>query len=223
MQVWRDVDATLSEPAAVSPDGRELAVVVRRDGKRSIWLMSANGSNRRTLAASIDVEGAAGQGAIDWSPDGQWIVTGGRDAAGPALFKIPVNGGLPVRIIEGVGHNPVWSPKGDLIVYAGRSNVGQVQIRGARPDGSAVGMPHLMVRPGGYRFLPDGSALVYLPGIHALDFWLLDLATAQSRRLTALSSGGALRTFDVAPDGKSLVFDRFQQNSNVVLIDRLVR
>ena len=221
-QVWRDVDATLSEPAAVSPDGRELAVVVGRAGKRSIWLMSANGSNRRTLAASIDVHGAAGQGAIDWSPDGQWIVAGGRDATGPALFKIPVDGGVPVRIVDGIGHNPVWSPKGDLIVYAGRSNVGQVQILGARPDGSPVGMPRLMVRPGGYRFLPDGSAIVYLPGIHALDFWLLDLATAQSRRLTALTSRGALRTFDIAPDGRSLVFDRFQQNSNIMLIERHV-
>jgi len=197
-------------------------VVVGREGKRSIWLMSANGSNRRTLAASIDVQGAAGQGAIDWSPDGQWIVAGGRDATGPALFKIPVDGGVPVRIVDGIGHNPVWSPKGDLIVYAGRSNVGQVQILGARPDGSPVGMPRLMVRPGGYRFLPDGSALVYLPGIHALDFWLLDLATAQSRRLTALTSRGALRSFDSAPDGRSIVFDRFQQNSNIMLIERHV-
>ena len=41
LHVWRDVDATLFEPAAVSPDGRELAVVVRRDGKRTIWLASA--------------------------------------------------------------------------------------------------------------------------------------------------------------------------------------
>ena len=91
--VWRDVDAALFEPAAISPDGRELAVVVRRDGKRTIWLASENGSNRRTLAATIDVQGAAGQGAIDWSPDGEWIVVGGRDAGGPALFKIPFVGG----------------------------------------------------------------------------------------------------------------------------------
>ena len=220
MQVWRDVDATLDEPAAVSPDGSEVAVVVRRNGQRSIWLMSANGSNRRTLAGSIDVQGAAGQGAIDWSPDGRWIVAGGRDAKGPALFKIPVNGESPVRIVEGVGHNPVWSPKGDLIVYAGRSNVGQVRILGVRPDGSPVDMPHLMVRPGGYRFLPNGTGLVYLPGIHALDFWLLDLESAGSRRLTALNPRGALRTFDVTPDGTGIVFDRFQQNSNITLIER---
>ena len=219
VQVWRDVDAPLFEPAAVSPDGRELAVIVRRDGKRSIWLTSENGSSRRTLADSIEIQGAAGQGAIDWSPDGQWIIAGGRDARGPALFKIPVNGGSPERIVDGICHNPVWSPKGDLIVYAGRSNVGQVQLLAVRPDGTAVEMPPLMVRPGGYRFVPDGSGLVYLAGIHALDFWLLEIATAQPRRLTQLGSRGSLRTFDVTPDGTAIVFDRFKQNSNIMLIE----
>jgi Tol biopolymer transport system component len=208
----------MSEPAAVSADGR-VAVVVRREGTRRLAIMSADGTNARTLAPSIDVEGAAGQGAADWSPDGTRIVTGGRDEHGPALFVVPVGTGVPVRLVEGSWVNPVWSPRGDLIVYAGRSVIGQVEIRGVRPDGTRVELPHLMVRPGGYRFLPDGSGLVYLPRIFSLDFWLLDLATATSRALTRLANQGALRTFDVARDGRSIVFDRSRQNSNIVLID----
>ncbi len=77
-----------------------------------------------------------------------------------------------------------------------------------------------MVRPGGYRFLPSGKGLVYLPGIHARDFWLLDFETKQQRQLTSLANLGALRTFDITADGKSIVFDRLRQNSNVVLIER---
>jgi Tol biopolymer transport system component len=171
------------------------------------------------LAASIDVQGAAGQGPVDWSPDGAWIIAGGTDAQGPALFKIPVDGGVPERFVEGAWANPVWSPAGNLIVYAGRSVVGQVQLLAVRPDGAAVGLPNLMVRPGGYRFLPDGSGLVFLPGIHAQDFWLLDFATKQERPLTRLGKQGALRTFDITRDGKFIVFDRSRQNSNVVLIE----
>ena len=219
LQVWRNVDAALSEPAAPSPDGRQLAVVIRQQGKRSLWLMSENGSTRRTLAASIDIRGAAGQGAVDWSPDGNWIVAGGRDDKGSALFKIPLDGGAAERLIEGPWVNPVWSPRGDLIVYAGRSNVGQVQLHAARPDGTTVEVPYLMVRPGGYRFVRDGSGLVYLPGIHARDFWLLDFATGKSRALTRLGNQGALRTFDITPDGKHIVFDRSQQHSNLMLIE----
>ena len=45
-QVWRNVDAALSEPPAVSPDGHRLALVVRQNGKRTLWIMSADGSNR---------------------------------------------------------------------------------------------------------------------------------------------------------------------------------
>ena len=115
--------------------------------------------------------------------------------------------------------NPVWSPDGTLIVYAGQSIVGQVAVLGVRPDGTRVALPEVMVRPGGYRFLPNGTGLVYIPRITSLDFWLLDLATKRTRQLTHLANQGALRTFDVGPDGTHIVFDRSRQNSNIVLID----
>ena len=220
-EVRREVDVALSEPPAVSSDGKRVVVVVRHEGKRHLSIMSADGTNAQPLAPTIEVEGASGQGLADWSPDGAWIVTGGRDAQGPGLFKIPVeSSGGPVRLVAGQAVNPVWSPHGDLIVYAGRSVVGQVGILGVRPDGAPVELPTVLVRPGGYRFLPNGSGLVYLPRIQGLDFWLLDFATKQSRQLTRFSNQGALRTFDVTPDGKAIVFDRSRQNSNIVLIDR---
>ncbi len=218
-EVRRSIDGALSEPPAVSADGLRLAVAVRREGKRHLSIMSADGTGSRSLAPSIEVEGAAGQGAADWSPDATRIVTGGRDAKGPALFIIRVDTGAPIRLVEGTWVNPVWSPKGDLIVYAGRSVIGQVELHGVRPDGTPVELPHVMVRPGGYRFLPDGSGLVYLPRIQGLDFWLLDLATGKTRQLTRFSNQGALRTFDITPDGKYIVFDRSRQNSNLVMIE----
>jgi len=217
-EISRRVDGGLSEPPAVSRDGHRVVVVVRQKGKRHLSIMSADGTNAQTLAPSIEIEGAAGQSAADWSPDGKWIVTGGRDAKGPALFTIPVDGGDPVPLVRGKWVNPVWSPDGNLIVYAGRSIVGQVDLQWVKPDGTPVELPHQQVRPGGYRFLPNGN-LVYLPRIQGLDFWLLDLATGKPSQLTSLSNQGALRTFDVTPDGKYIVFDRSRQNSDIVLFD----
>ena len=80
--------------------------------------MSADGTNSRTLSTTIDIRGVVVQSAADWSPDGAWIVTGGRDAQGPGLFKIPVDGGEAVRLVTGEARGPVWSPNGDMIVYA---------------------------------------------------------------------------------------------------------
>jgi hypothetical protein len=135
------------------------------------------------------------------------------------LFVIPVETGVPVRLREGQWVNPIGSPRGDLIVYAGRSLIGQVELQGMDPDGTPVELPLVFVRPGGYRFLPDGTGLVYLPRLPSLDCSLFEFATGTSRQLTTLDNRGALRTFDITPDGKSIVFDRSRQNSNIVWIE----
>jgi Tol biopolymer transport system component len=221
-EVRKDADGVLSEPPAVSPDGTRVAVVVRQQGKRRLAIMAADGTNSRTLSASIELRGVEGQGAADWSPDGRWIVTGGDDGRGPGLFKIPVDGGAPERLVAAEAVNPVWSPRGDLIVYAvafGGAG-GRNTLRAIRPDGTPVEMPTVQVRRGGaHRFLRSGSGLVYLQGIESRDFWLIDLATKQLRQLTHLSDLGYLNHFDITPDGTRLVFDRSRQNSDIVLID----
>jgi hypothetical protein len=51
------------------------------------------------------------------------------------------------------------------------------------------------------------------------DFWLLDLDTMRSRRLTQLNSPAVMRTFDITPDGGRIIFDRSVENSNILLID----
>ena len=128
--------------------------------------------------------------------------------------------GVPARILTGQAEDPVWSPDGKLIVYHGKFFAGQVELRGVRPDGSPVGLPPVRARPGGYRFLPNGSGLVYLPLIPSLDFWLVDFSTREFRQITRLSNHGALGTFDITPDGKAIVFDRTRENSDIVLIER---
>jgi Tol biopolymer transport system component len=212
-------DGGLFEPPAVSPDGSRAAIIVRRDGKRHLVVVSADGRSSRTLAPTIEIEGAAGQGTADWSPDGTWIVTGGRDARGSGLFKIPVEGGVPVRLVNGRAVNPVWSPDGTVIVYAGRFFTGQIELLGVRPDGTPVALPRVRTRPGGYRFLPDGRGLVYLPFILSLDFWLADLSSNTQHQLTRLDNRGAIGTFDITPDGTAVVFDRSRENSDIVLIE----
>jgi Tol biopolymer transport system component len=150
-------------------------------------------------------------------------VIGGNDGMGDGLFKLPADGGPPERLVTGFASNPVWSPDGMLIVYSGPQLAGAAPIRGVRPDGSAVDLPAIQVAPGGerFRFLPNGSGLVFMPGIigRTPEFSLLDLKTKTTRQLTHLNNAAAIRTFDVTPDGKQIVFDRLRDNSDLVLID----
>jgi Tol biopolymer transport system component len=219
-QVWNPVDGGITEPAVPSRDGAQVAVAVTRDGKRHLTLMSAEGTNQRTLAASIDIRGAAGQAPVDWSPDGAWIIAGGTDAQGPGLFKIPVHGGTPIRLVSEHAVNPVCSPDGQLILYAGSFVAGRAEVFGVRPDGTRVALPGMLAQPGGYRFLPGGTQVVFLPMRGSPRFQLLDLRTNATRELTQFENRGQLSTFDITPDGRHIVFDRGRDNSDVVQIDR---
>jgi Tol biopolymer transport system component len=217
--VSKSGEGGLFEPPAVAPDGRRAVVVVRREGKRHLLLVTADGRSSRTLASSIEVEGAAGQGMADWSPDGRSLVVSGRDSQGSGLFRVEVDADTSTRLVSGRAANPIWSPKGDVIVYAGRFFTGQVELLAVRPDGSPANVPTVRARPGGYRFLPDGSGLIYLPFIPSLDFWRVDFASHTERQVTRLENHGALGTFDLTADGKTIVFDRSKENSDNVLID----
>jgi serine/threonine protein kinase len=214
-EIWKGSDSALDETPAVSPDGRSVAVLLRRDGKRHLTMMSADGADAHILAPSIDVQGAA-----DWSPDAQWIVTGGSDGQGPGLFKVPIDGGPPTRLVSGVATSPVWSPDDTLIVYSGPIISGRVQFLAVRPDGSPVAIPEIYggAERQGYRFLPDGKSLLYLPA-QTDDFWILDFASKQSRQIARLTRRADKHAFDITPDGKQIVFDRVSETSDIVLID----
>ena len=41
----------------------------------------------------------------------------------------------------------------------------------------------------------------------------------KTRQLAHLTNSATMRTFDITPDGKQIVFDRLRENSDIVLID----
>ena len=221
-ELWKSASDSLSEPPAVSPDGTRVAIIVRQEGKPRLLMMSADGTSPRTLAPSIRIQSSGGHGSADWSPDGAWVVAAGiHNEQGAGLFKIPVEGGAPERLVSGLVMNPVWSPDGDMIVYGGPVVGGQVPLLAVRPDGTRVELPDVRTAlGGGHRFLPNGTGLVYLPRTQSRDFWLFDFATKTTRPLTRLSDHVVVSAFDLTPDGKEIVFDRLRDNSDIVLIER---
>jgi hypothetical protein len=147
-------------------------------------------------------------------------VAAGTDVQGSGLFKIPVDGGAPVRLVSGQLINPVWSPDGGRIIYGGPVVGGRVPLLGVTPDGTRVELSNVWTGlGGGHRFLRNGRGLVYAPRSQSRDLWVFDFATNKSRPLTHLSDRGQIGTFDITSDGKEIVFDRIRESSDIVLID----
>src|SRR5439155_7208286 len=104
---------------------------------------------------------------------GKWIAVAAIQQDGSRLFKVPIDGGQPVRITQGVADSPVWSPDGSLIVYAEPVASSTYPIRAVTPEGTPRPLPDLVALRGGdrYRFLPNSKAIVLLLGdIRRQDF-----------------------------------------------------
>jgi Tol biopolymer transport system component len=216
-ELWKPTDGAVAGAAAISPDGKRVCFPVRQRGRSTLHCTSADGTGARAVAESLDVRGAA-----SWSPDGNWIAIAAREGAGTRIFRVPADGGRPVRLVDSASSNPVWSPDGRFIVYAGTPRARSVPLKAVTPDGTPYPFPTITVDRVGdsYRFLPDGKRMVVkVGGFRRQDFWLLDIATGDRRQLTSLRPGESLHRFDVSPDGGRIVFERVRENSDIVLIE----
>ena len=161
LEIWKGSEGALQSPPAVSADGSSVAFALKRDGKRQMHVIAADGTRLHPLSSDVDVRGTA-----SWSPDGKWIVAAGSDRDGAGLFKLPADGGSPVRIATGPFLDPVWSPRGDLIVYGGTQVFTLMPLLAIHPDGTPAKLPEINLQREGERarFLPDGTGLVYMLG-----------------------------------------------------------
>jgi serine/threonine protein kinase len=92
---------------ALSPDGRTLVYVARVEGNQQLHQRSLDSLH------SAPIEGTEGtNGGPFFSPDGEWIAHLSRNLS---LVKVPIEGGLPVSLIQGVLPNAGgdwWSTPG---------------------------------------------------------------------------------------------------------------
>src|SRR5262249_31880306 len=142
------------------------------------------------------------------------------------LYVVPADGGPPVRLVDGVNADPVWSPDGRLILYSEIVGGAYHLLRAVTPDKKPVVLPEIKVVYLGnrYRFMPDGKSRVIAQSpperqraMQSGDYFLMDLRTGHMRQLTNLRPGFLMKSFDISPDGKTILFDRYRENSDIVL------
>lgn len=105
---------TSSSPA-VSPDGRQVVMVLSRSGSPDLWIANVDGSGLKQLTTTKELEASP-----CWSPDGRTICFTSADSGRPTLYTIPATGGAMKRLNTGgvtQCTEPDWSPDGKWIAF----------------------------------------------------------------------------------------------------------
>ena len=216
-ELWSAQGARVFGGPAISPDGRYVAFSVRQHGKTLLYVMQADGTNARVVTDALDL-----QGAPAWAPDGQSITTAADDSGVPRLFRVPVDGRSPAAFVREYSVDPAWAPDGSFVVYSGPDIGTTFSVKAVTAEAAAHSLPALTLTRGARHlaFLPGGRALVLLRGeIQHKNLWLIDLETGRERQLTNLAPDFEIRDFDISRDGREVVLERVQEQSDVVLLD----
>jgi len=106
-----------------SPDGKHIAYSATKRGLTDrettmedthVWLMSADGRNRREIGAVID----ARQGHPQWSPEGDAVYFSVQQRGSTHLVRLPISGAAPESVVKDIGSLGGWSVgKGGLLAY----------------------------------------------------------------------------------------------------------
>jgi len=217
VELWNGSLGRVLAGPAIAPDGRRIAFAAQKSGRNKLYYMNSDGTGVTELAASLNVRGAP-----SWPPAGEWLTVPADQGKGAGLFKVPLDGGPAIQLVDEPVMNPVWSPDGQFLVYAGVEVGTRFSLKAATADGKPHRIPEITLSRGSSRFsfLSGRPVLVVLEGeFWHKNFWSIDLVTGLRRQLTNINKEFLIGDFDISPDGKEIFFGRLKENSNVILID----
>jgi Tol biopolymer transport system component len=219
-ELWSAAAAKVIGGPEIAPDGRRVAFSVEQRGRTALYVMDAGGTNVRVVTDAFALRGAPA-----WTADGKSLSSAAIVNGASQLLRISLDGAA-VPLVQEYATDPVWSPRGDFVVYSGPDIGTTFHLKaidaGARPH--AISNLTLTRGARRVRFLHTRPELVVLRGdIHHKDLWLIDLDTGAERQLTRLPPDFDVRDFDIAPDDQELVLERVEERSGIVLISGIRR
>ena len=206
---------------AWAPDGKSIAFARALPSDiTGIYQVSPLGGHERRIAEL----NRAGRTLVNWSPDGKWLVTSGREAPDkPArIFVISVDSGEKRVISFGSARDetsPVLSPDGRWLAFYRTVTIPDSPCLVAEMDDhlQPKGEPRQFAAAGSFAFTPDSKEIVFAGGGgHAVggQFWRVPVkGNTPARRIPIASEGANFLT--IAPHGDRMAFSRRNLNIDI--------
>lgn len=213
----------LSEPnikhayPTCAPDGKTIAYIGPMGNHSTIWLMNANGKNKRPL-----VNLRCWYRPV-WSPDSRMIAFVLRNSG---IWVVNADGSGLRKLTPGPGYHssPKWSPESNLIAFKTNSEIWLIN-----PDGSNRRPLTELVSERGYGPIedsdslfdwsadgkqivyayrpipPEGKHVTYDGGVHPYQIWVININGSGKRCLTLGDISCGYPVF--MPDGKQILYE----------------
>jgi Tol biopolymer transport system component len=205
--------------AAISRDGRHVLQVVVDGGRQSLRVQQTGAVNTVQIVPPADVLYVG----LTPSPDGNdvYFVTYPKDANIASLYRVPVHGGVPVKILENIDTGVSFSPDSKRFAFV-RGFTGGTAVVVANVDGTGetiiarrtLPMAYLLSAPAWH---PEGQVLA----LSAVDerkpgrTTVLGVLVANGQeRVIAEADWTGIRGLAWMPDGRGLVVTAVQPVSS---------
>ncbi len=163
---------------AWSPDGTRIAFESTIEGKRSIWVMQANGENLRRLTDGGPT-GTAADASPAWAPDGTRIAFMSDRDGNAEIYTVTLDGQGLRRLTDNPATDgyPAWSPDGARIAFLSDRDGGETAIWALRTDGPPTDPTRLVpgpAAPGRPAWSPEGRQIAFASDRDGadLDIWV---------------------------------------------------
>lgn len=129
ISISKVTDSGTAALAAISPDGKYILNMMRENGLASLWLRNVPTNSNTQVQPAADVT----YGGLTFSNDGNYFYFVRTDPGNPNLrflFRAPLLGGSPQKLVSDVDSNVTFSPDGSQFAFLRYDNPveGQYQL-----------------------------------------------------------------------------------------------
>jgi Tol biopolymer transport system component len=215
-----------------SPDGSQFAFIVYAEGNNEIALLNTRTTN---VERRIKLPGIGAVSSVSWSPDGKTLAFSGQAGGISDLYLLDLATGTVRQLTNDkyADIQPTWSPDGKMLAFStdrgpatnfttltysplelATYDIATGKISVFSPFGRGK-----HINP---QFSPDGRSLFFISDQDGFpDIYRLDLATAQTFRVTRIATGVSGITtvspaLSVARNTGRMLFNTFYDQGNEI-------